>query len=47
VIASLRSHAFKTVLGEIGFDDKGDVTAPGYVWYVWNNGRYDRIETSP
>jgi branched-chain amino acid transport system substrate-binding protein len=44
VIASLRSHAFRTVLGEIGFDDKGDVTAPGYVWYVWNNGAYVPLE---
>ena len=44
VIASLRSHAFETVLGEIGFDDKGDVTAPGYVWYVWNNGAYVPLE---
>lgn len=47
VIASLRSHAFRTVLGEIGFDDKGDVTAPGYVWYIWQNGRYHRIEAQP
>ncbi len=44
VIASLRSHAFQTVLGEIGFDTKGDVTAPGYVWYVWNNGAYVPLE---
>jgi branched-chain amino acid transport system substrate-binding protein len=44
VIASLRSHVFQTVLGEIGFDDKGDVTAPGYVWYVWKNGEYVPLE---
>ena len=41
VIAALRSNKFKTVLGEIGFDDKGDVSAPGYVWYVWHEGQYD------
>jgi branched-chain amino acid transport system substrate-binding protein len=29
------------VLGELSFDDKGDVTLPGYVWYVWQNGKYD------
>ena len=34
-------NKFDTVLGNIGFDMKGDVTAPGYVWYVWKNGQYD------
>jgi branched-chain amino acid transport system substrate-binding protein len=28
-------------LGPIGFDPKGDVTAPGYVVYVWRDGHYD------
>ncbi len=32
---------FDTVLGPISFDAKGDVTAPGYVVYVWKNGKYD------
>jgi branched-chain amino acid transport system substrate-binding protein len=32
---------FETVLGEIGFDAKGDVTAPGYVFYEWKDGKYD------
>ena len=41
VIASLRSNKFDTVLGNIGFDGKGDVTAPGYVWYIWDKGQYD------
>jgi branched-chain amino acid transport system substrate-binding protein len=41
VIAALRGGDFGTVLGNIGFDDKGDVTAPGYVFYVWKNGTYD------
>ena len=40
VIAALRSRRFVTVLGEIGFDEKGDVTTPGFVWYVWKNGEY-------
>ncbi len=29
-----------TVLGEISFDQKGDVTVPDYVFYVWRNGSY-------
>ena len=41
VIKILRSNKFETVLGMIGFDKTGDVTAPGYVWYIWSNGTYD------
>jgi branched-chain amino acid transport system substrate-binding protein len=41
VIAELRKGKFETVLGPIGFDEKGDVTAPGYVLYEWKNGKYD------
>jgi branched-chain amino acid transport system substrate-binding protein len=41
VAAALKSEKFDTVLGEIGFDSKGDVTAPGYVMYEWKNGQYD------
>lgn len=40
VEASLRANKFETVLGQIGFDAKGDVTAPGYVFYVWHDGKY-------
>ncbi len=40
VEAALRNNTFDTVLGKIGFDIKGDVTAPGYVFYVWRNGKY-------
>lgn len=31
---------WQSVLGEISFDQKGDVTAPDYVFYVWRNGSY-------
>ena len=41
VIDALRVGKFDTVLGRIGFDKVGDVTAPGYVWYEWKNGTYD------
>jgi branched-chain amino acid transport system substrate-binding protein len=36
MIASLRSHEFDTVLGPIGFDEKGDVTLQSPVLYVWH-----------
>jgi len=41
VIGALKAGKFDTVLGNIGFDDKGDVTAPGYVFYEWKDGQYD------
>ena len=41
VVESLNTNEFSTVLGAIGFDDKGDVTAPAYVFYKWSNGSYD------
>jgi len=41
VAGVLRKGKFSTVLGSIGFDKKGDVTAPGYVFYVWKDGKYD------
>ncbi|MEE8083932.1 MAG: branched-chain amino acid ABC transporter substrate-binding protein [Alphaproteobacteria bacterium] len=37
----LHGSKFDTVLGTIGFDAKGDVTAPGYVFYEWKDGTYD------
>ncbi|WP_405041421.1 branched-chain amino acid ABC transporter substrate-binding protein [Parvibaculum sp.] len=40
VEAVLKSEHFDTVLGKVGFDAKGDMDAPGYVFYVWKNGKY-------
>ena len=34
---------WSTVLGDIAFDRKGDVTVPDYVFYVWKNGDYVQI----
>ena len=37
----LREEDFDTVLGRIGFDDKGDVTGVDpFVWYVWKGDTY-------
>ena len=41
VVKALDAGSFKTVIGNIDFNDKGDVTLPGYVMYVWKNGGYD------
>ncbi|MBM2715148.1 branched-chain amino acid ABC transporter substrate-binding protein [Mesorhizobium caraganae] len=29
---------FKTAIGELGFDEKGDITRPAYVMYTWKKG---------
>jgi branched-chain amino acid transport system substrate-binding protein len=34
---------FKTVIGELGFDKKGDITRPDYVMYVWKKDSSGKI----
>lgn len=43
VVAALNDGTFETVLGELSFDEKGDVTLPGYVFYEWKDGQYDYL----
>ena len=43
VVAVLGGGTFKTVLGDVSFDAKGDVKLPGYVFYEWKNGKYDYL----
>jgi branched-chain amino acid transport system substrate-binding protein len=45
VANALRSHEFDTVLGRIGFDEKGDVTGyETFIWHVWKDGRFTPVE---
>lgn len=44
MLTALNTNQFNTVLGQIGFDKKGDVTAPGYVFYEWRKGTYDYVK---
>ena len=37
---------FKTVIGDISFDKKGDITRPDYVMYVWKKGSDGKIDYS-
>ncbi|NNM72883.1 branched-chain amino acid ABC transporter substrate-binding protein [Enterovirga aerilata] len=39
-------HVFKTVIGDISFDKKGDITRPDYVMYVWKKGADGKIDYS-
>ncbi|MEO3432914.1 branched-chain amino acid ABC transporter substrate-binding protein [Inquilinus sp. CAU 1745] len=36
-------NTFDTVLGEITFNDNGDVEQPSYVWYQWSDGTYAQL----
>jgi branched-chain amino acid transport system substrate-binding protein len=45
VIPVLRHAQFDTVLGTLGFDDKGDVTGiPTFDWYVWTGGEHVPVD---
>jgi len=39
VSQTLRSGKFETVLGKINFDEKGDISNPGFVMYFFNKGK--------
>ncbi len=43
VVGALNDGTFDTVLGTLNFDDKGDVSLPGYVFYEWKDGKYDEM----
>jgi len=43
VLKVMNSAKFDTVLGTLNFNDKGDVTLPGYVFYEWKGGKYDYL----
>lgn len=45
VIKALREGSFDTVLGKIGFDEKGDVTGVStFVWYVFGKEDYSLVK---
>ncbi|GGE41955.1 branched chain amino acid ABC transporter substrate-binding protein [Agaricicola taiwanensis] len=43
VVEKLDSETFKTVIGDLKFDEKGDPTEAPYVWYVWKGGKYAQM----
>ena len=45
VAEAIRSgKPFKTVIGDLSFDKKGDITRPDYVVYVWKKGANGQID---
>jgi branched-chain amino acid transport system substrate-binding protein len=46
VVEALRHNEFDTILGRLGFDDKGDVTGvQSFTWYVWSESGYQPVES--
>lgn len=44
VVEKLDSTEFDTVIGKFSFDDVGDASGEGYVWYVWEkDGTYKQM----
>ena len=41
LIEAMRATKFSTMLGQIAFDGKGDVTSPAYKVYAWKSGKFD------
>jgi len=40
VAGALRTGTTPTVVGDLSWDDKGDLTHVNYAWFVWSSGRY-------
>ena len=40
----LKSNDFKTVIGDLSFDQKGDIKQPAFVFYEWKAGKYSQID---
>lgn len=42
---AMRTGSFETVLGKIGFDEKGDVTGiSAFIWYVFGKEDYSPVK---
>jgi branched-chain amino acid transport system substrate-binding protein len=44
VSKAMHANKFDTVIGTVGFDEKGDVVGPGYVVYRWHNGKREELK---
>jgi branched-chain amino acid transport system substrate-binding protein len=40
LVANMHGKSFDTVIGKLTYDNKGDLTAPNYVFYIWKDGKY-------
>ncbi|WP_223861507.1 branched-chain amino acid ABC transporter substrate-binding protein [Geminicoccus harenae] len=44
VAETMRSKRWDTVIGSIGFDEKGDLTENTYVWFEYKDGAYTQVQ---
>jgi branched-chain amino acid transport system substrate-binding protein len=44
VSKAMHANKFDTVIGTVGFDQKGDVVGPDYVVYAWHNGKREELK---
>jgi branched-chain amino acid transport system substrate-binding protein len=44
VSAAIKGNTFETVLGNISFDEKGDVKDPKYMLYIYKGGKYSEMQ---
>ncbi len=42
--SALHQGKYQTVIGDVAFDAKGDVTDPDYILYVWSKGDYTPVK---
>ena len=40
VAESLRANTIPTVIGDLGWDEKGDLKQIRYAWFLWHDGKY-------
>jgi branched-chain amino acid transport system substrate-binding protein len=40
--AWLRGNHVKTVIGDLSWDAKGDLTEVNYAWFIWHDGKYNQ-----
>jgi branched-chain amino acid transport system substrate-binding protein len=40
LVAQMHGKSFETVIGTLTYDNKGDLTKPNYVFYIWKDGKY-------
>jgi branched-chain amino acid transport system substrate-binding protein len=44
VVKALNDSTVRSVIGDFGFDEKGDPSLPPYAVYSWANGTYEQID---
>ncbi|MBI1207834.1 MAG: ABC transporter substrate-binding protein [Azospirillum sp.] len=44
VAGAIHGGTFDTVVGPLGFDARGDITTPAYVWFEWHDGQYRELD---